>query len=131
MISMSLVDVLEKLSNSNGVTGREDAVRNLMKDYLKPYVDEIQEDKLGNLISFKKGKKGAPTVMVAAHMDEVGLMVKNVTSKGFIQFAKIGGIDDRVLLAQKVIVHTKEDGLTGIIGSKRPHIQKRKNSIKF
>lgn len=124
MISMSLVDVLEKLSDSNGVTGREDEIRNLMKDYLKPYVDEIHEDKLGNLIAFKKGKKGAPTVMVTAHMDEVGLMVKNITNKGFIQFAKIGGIDDRVLLAQKVIVHTDKGPLDGVIGAKPVHIQK-------
>ena len=127
---MKLVDVLEKLSNTNGVTGREDKVRNLMKDYLKPYVDEIREDRLGNLIAFKKGKKDAPTVMLAAHMDEVGLMIKNITSKGFLQFAKIGGMDDRVLLAQKVIVHTEKAPLSGVIGAKPVHIQKEEERKK-
>ena len=120
---MKLVEVLEKLSNTSGVTGREDDVRNLMEKYLKPYVDEIREDKLGNLIAFKKGKKDAPTVMIAAHMDEVGLMIKNIKKKGFLQFTKIGGIDDRILLAQNVIVHTDKGPLTGVVGSKPVHIQ--------
>ena len=123
MISMNLVEVLEKLSNANGVTGREDQVRDLMRQFLKPYVDEIREDRLGNLIAFKRGKKDAPTVMFAAHMDEVGLMVKNIKKKGFLQFTKIGGIDDRILLAQKVIVHTDKGPLTGVVGSKPVHIQ--------
>jgi len=94
-----------------------------MKQYLKPYVDETREDRLGNLIAFKKGNKDAPTVMLAAHMDEVGLMIKNIKKKGFLQFAKVGGIDDRVLLAQKVIVHTDKGPLIGVVGSKPPHIQ--------
>jgi len=123
MIFMKLVEALEKLSNVNGVTGREDEVRELIKKYLKPYVDEIREDKLGNLIALKKGGKGAPTVMLAAHMDEVGLMIKNIKKKGFLQFAKVGGIDDRILLAQKVIVHTNKGPLNGIVGSKPVHIQ--------
>jgi putative aminopeptidase FrvX len=95
----------------------------LMKKYLKPYVDEVREDKLGNLITFKKGKKDAPTVMLAAHMDEIGLMIKNIKKKGFLQFTKIGGIDDRILLAQKVIVHTDKGPLNGFIGCKPVHIQ--------
>jgi len=120
---MKLVEVLEKLSNANGVTGREDEVRDLMKKYLEPYVDEIREDRLGNLIAFKKGNKDAPTVMLAAHMDEIGFMIKNIKKKGFLQFTKIGGIDDRILLAQRVIVHTDKGPLTGVTGSKPIHIQ--------
>ncbi len=127
---MKLVDVLEKLSNANGVTGREDQVRDLMKKFLKPYVDEVREDRLGNVIAVKKGNKDAPTVMLAAHMDEVGLMVKNITKKGFLQFAKIGGIDDRILFAQKVIVHTDKGSLTGVMSSKPIHIQKEEERKK-
>ena len=78
---MKLVDVLEKLSNACGVAGREEEVRGLMKELLKPNVDEIREDKLGNVIGVKKGKKDAPTVMIAAHRDEIGLMVKNITKE--------------------------------------------------
>jgi endoglucanase len=121
---MTLVETLEKLSNACGVTGREEEIAGLMKKFLRPYVDEVKEDKLGNVIGIKKGKKNAPKVMIAAHMDEIGLLVKNITEEGFLQFAKIGGIDDRVLLAQKVIVYTEKGPLHGIIGSKPPHIQK-------
>ena len=120
---MKLIEILENLSNAHGITGREDNVRELMKEYLKSFVTEIREDKLGNLIAFKKGKQGGPTIMIAAHMDEIGLMVKNIKKKGFLQFTKIGGIDDRVLLAQKVIVHTKKGPIEGVIGSKPVHIQ--------
>jgi len=121
---MKLVDVLEKLSNACGVAGREEEVRGLMKELLKPNVDEVREDKLGNIIGVKKGKKDAPTVMLAAHMDEIGLMVKNITKEGFLQFTKIGGIDDRILVAQKVLVHTDKGPITGVVGSKPPHILK-------
>jgi endoglucanase len=121
---MVLVETLEKLSNAFGVAGREEEVRSLMKKFLKPYVDEVVEDKLGNVIGIKKGRKNAPKVMLAAHMDEIGLLVKTISKEGFLQFMKIGGIDDRLLLAQKVIVCTDKGNLHGIIGSKPPHIQK-------
>lgn len=121
---MALVETLEKLSNACGVAGREEEVRSLMKKFLKPHVDEVKEDKLGNVIGIKKGKKNAPKVMLAAHMDEIGLLVKMISKEGFLQFTKIGGIDDRILLAQKVMVYTEKGPLHGIIGSKPPHIQK-------
>lgn len=121
---MALVEIMEKLCNACGVAGREEAVRNLMRKLLKPYVDEVKEDKLGNLIGIKEGGKNAPKVMLAGHMDEIGLMVKTISKEGYLQFAKIGGIDDRVLLAQKVMVYTEKGPLHGIMGSKPPHIQK-------
>jgi len=127
---MVLADTLEKLSNACGVAGREEEVRSLMKSFLKPHVDEVKEDKLGNVIGIKKGKKDAPKVMLAAHMDEIGLLVKTISKEGFLQFTKIGGIDDRILLAQKVIVYTEKGPLHGIVGSKPPHIQKEEERKK-
>jgi putative aminopeptidase FrvX len=121
---MTLVETLETLSNACGVTGREEEIAGLMKKFLKPCVDEVKEDKLGNVIGIKRGRKDAAKVMLAAHMDEIGLLVKTITKRGFLYFAKVGGIDDRILLAQKVIVHTEKGSLHGIIGSKPPHIQK-------
>ena len=121
---MSLSENLEKLSNACGVTGREEQVRKLLIKLMKPHADEVMVDKLENVIAVKKGKKSSSKVMIAAHMDEVGLMVKTVNEEGFLQFAKMGGIDDRILLAQKVTVHTQKGPLQGIIGSKPPHIQK-------
>ena len=121
---MSLSENLERLSNASGVVGREEEVRNLMVKLMQPYSDEVRVDKLENVIAVKKGKKNATKVMLAAHMDEIGLMVKTINKEGFLQFAKMGGIDDRILVAQKVIVYTNNGPLYGIIGSKPPHIQK-------
>jgi putative aminopeptidase FrvX len=127
---VSLSENFEKLSNACGVAGREEEVRNLMIKLLKPYVDEIAVDKLENVITIKKGKKTAPKVMLAAHMDEVGLMVKTISKEGFLQFAKMGGIDDRILLSQRVMVYTGKGALPGIVGSKPPHIQKEEERKK-
>jgi putative aminopeptidase FrvX len=122
---MSLNNNLEKLSNACGITGRETRVRELMIQLMKPYVDEIKVDKLENVIAIKKGKESAPKIMIAAHMDEVGLMVKTITKDGFLQFSKMGGIDNKILPALKVIVYSRnDDQLLGIIGFKPLHIQR-------
>jgi len=128
---MSLSENLEKLSNASGVVGREDEVRNLMSKLMKPYADKVYLDKLENVVAVKQGKKKTPKIMLAAHMDEIGLMVKTVNKEGFIQFAKMGGIDDRLLLAQKVIVQSSKGPVHGIVGSKPPHIQKEEERKKI
>ncbi len=127
---MTLNETLEQLSNACGVTGRENEVRELMIQLMKPYADEIVVDKLENVIAIKKGKSAAPKIMLAAHMDEVGLMVKTITKEGFLQFTKMGGIDDRILPAQKVTVFSRKGTFPGIIGSKPPHIQKEEERKK-
>ena len=128
---MSLAENLERLSNACGVAGREEEVRNLMTAFLKPYADEVIVDKMENVIAIKKGRKDKPKVMLAAHMDEVGLMVKTITKDGFLQFTKMGGIDDRILLAQKVNVLTDKTKIPGVVGSKPPHIQKEEERKKI
>ena len=128
---MSLNENLEKLSNACGIAGREEEVRNLMLKLMKPHADRIYVDKLENVIAVKKAKKSSPKVMLAAHMDEIGLMVKTISKEGFLQFAKMGGIDDRILIAQKVIIYTSKGQLQGIIGSKPPHIQKEEERKKI
>jgi putative aminopeptidase FrvX len=128
---LSINQNLEKLSNACGVTGREEQVRNIMVQLMTPYVDQIQVDRMENVIAIKKGKDNSPKIMLAAHMDEVGLMVKTITKDGFLQFSKMGGIDDRILPAQKVTVFTKMGQFPGIIGSKPPHIQKEEERKKI
>jgi endoglucanase len=128
---MSLAENLEQLSNACGVAGREEEVRNLMVKLLKPHADEVVVDRLENVIAVKKGRKDKPKVMLAAHMDEVGLMVKTISKEGFLQFTKMGGIDDRILMAQKVNVLTDKAVLPGIVGSKPPHIQKEEERKKI
>jgi endoglucanase len=88
-------------------------------------------DNFGSLIA-KKGS-GQKKIMLAAHMDEIGLMVKSITKEGYLYFIKIGGIDDRILPAQRVVIKARED-VFGIIGSKPPHLQKdeeRKVPLKY
>jgi putative aminopeptidase FrvX len=128
---LSINENLEKLSNACGVTGREAPVRELMIGLLKQYADEVSVDRLENVIAVKKGKADSPKIMLAAHMDEVGLMVKTITKEGFLQFTKMGGIDDRILPAQKVSVLSRKGALAGVIGSKPPHIQKEEERKKI
>ncbi len=128
---MSINANLEKLSNACGVTGREGEVKELMIRLMTPYADEIVVDRLENVIAIKKGTQATPKIMLAAHMDEVGLMVKTITKDGFLQFSKMGGIDDRILPAQKVTVFSRKGIFPGIIGSKPPHIQKEEERKKI
>ncbi len=128
---MSLNQNLEKLSNACGITGREEQVRELMTDFLTPYADEIKIDKLENIIAIKHGKQPNPKIMITAHMDEVGLMVKTINKEGFVQFTKVGGIDDRILTAQTVTIFTEKGQITGVIGTKPPHIQKEEERKKI
>ena len=94
--------LLEKLLTTPGISGHEDAIGAVMAAELKKTCDEVRTDSFGNVIG-RKGK-GGKKVMLAAHMDEIGLMVKHVSKEGFLSFIKIGGIDDRVLVGQRVIV---------------------------
>ncbi len=119
---MTSKKLLEKLSNSSTVSGYEDNASEILRDYFQPITDEHYEDKLGNLSFVKKGTSNNIKIMLAAHIDEIGLMVKDIDELGFIYFTSIGGIDPRTILAQEVIVHGKEDYL-GIIGTKPPHLQ--------
>ena len=91
---------------------------------LRRFRKDVHIDNFGNVIA-KKGK-GRKKIMLAAHMDEVGLLVKHISKEGFISFIKIGGIDDRILPAQRVIIKAKKGDVAGIIGSKPPHLQKER-----
>lgn len=117
-------DLLKKLSDAPGVSGFEDEIRNIMINELKNHVDDIEVDKLGNMIATRKGNVDGKKIMLAAHMDEIGLMVRYIDKNGFIKFSKIGGINDQMLLNQKVSIHTSNGIVPGVIGSKPPHRMK-------
>lgn len=113
--------LLKELSEAFGVSGHEDAVRQLILDTIKDLVDEYRVDALGNLIASKKGRgRARRKVMVAAHMDEVGLMIMHVEKEGSLRFRPVGGIDPRVLLAKKVLVG--DDKVPGVVGVKPIHL---------
>lgn len=122
--------LLKRLSEASGVPGMEHEVRDLIREEIKGLVDEMRTDALGNLIAYKKGKTDGPVVMLAAHMDEVGLMVTYIKSNGLIRFKPLGGVDPRVLVSKKVYIGPKR--VPGVIGSKPIHLQaadERKKAI--
>ena len=112
--------MLEKLTSLCGVSGCEDEVRNFIYGEISDYCDEIYTDKIGNLIAFKKGRSDKKKMMLTAHMDEVGFIVKNITDEGFIKFEAVGGVDSRILLGRRVLVGDKK--INGVIGIKAVHM---------
>lgn len=97
------LDLLKRLCEAPGVAGREDRVREIALAELRPLVDEVRVDALGNVVATRRG--AAPRVMLAAHMDEIGFLVKHVDDKGFLRLQPVGGFDERTLIAQRVLVH--------------------------
>lgn len=116
-----LIDTLKELCALSGVSSREDAVRDYIRAQAAPYADSIRVDVMGNLIIEKKGAvPGGKKLMLAAHMDEVGLMVHTITDEGYLKFSTVGGIDRRVLIGKRVLVG--EQQLPGVIGLKAYHL---------
>ncbi|WP_313691427.1 M42 family metallopeptidase [Halorarum halobium] len=115
-------DLLRELTETSGVPGYEDRVREVAERELAERTDEVRTDAMGNVVGTVHGADGGDyEVAVAAHMDEIGFMVKHVTEDGFLKLDALGGWDARVLRAQRVRVHTDDGDLTGVIGSVPPH----------
>jgi putative aminopeptidase FrvX len=113
--------LLQRLSEAHGVSGHEEEVRAILIEELRGRVDACRVDALGNLVASKKAAGGTgPRVLIAAHMDEVGLMITQVEDSGLLRFAKVGGIDDRVLPARAVFVGDRK--VPGVIGIKPVHL---------
>ena len=126
-----LKELLRLLTEASGVPGAEGPVRTVMEEALGG-VAALEKDRLGSLIARKEGSAPAPRVMVAAHLDEVGFMVTRITDEGFLKFQTLGGWWEQVMLAQRVRVITRSGVLTGVIGSKPPHVlpaDKRKQPV--
>ncbi|MBR4592004.1 MAG: M42 family metallopeptidase [Elusimicrobiaceae bacterium] len=113
--------LLSTLTGLAGVSGREAPVREFLRKRLSSCADEIKTDALGNLIVYKRGTSDKNLVL-CAHMDEVGLMVRYMDERGFIYFVPVGGIDPRTLLAQWVRIQTKTGPILGVIGTKPAHV---------
>ncbi|MCT2535060.1 M42 family metallopeptidase [Aquibacillus koreensis] len=114
--------MLKDLTDARAIPGNEKEARDVMTKYISPYADEVFTDNLGSLIAKKVGQENGPKIMVAGHLDEVGFMVTRIDDKGFLYFQTVGGWWSQVMLAQRVTILTKKGDVTGIIGSKPPHI---------
>lgn len=116
-----MLKLLKQLCLADGVSGWETPVRNLIIEKCRPYADSMRVDNMGNLIVFKKGaRSGGPKLMVTAHMDEVGFVVKKVEEGGYLRFEEAGGVDPRVVLGRKVLVG--KNHVPGVIGLKAYHL---------
>ena len=113
--------LLKELTGLHGGSGDEGSVRERLADLVRPYVDEMKVDATGNLICLKKGTGTGPRVMLAAHMDEVSLMVTGVGEMGLLRFRAVGGIDPRILIGKRMLVGPER--LPGVIGVKPIHLQ--------
>ncbi|MEM1638916.1 MAG: M42 family metallopeptidase [Desulfurococcaceae archaeon] len=120
-----LIEMLKKLTEVPGPSGREESVRNIVAEYLKPHVDKLWVDSWGNLIGLMKGRSSDGKIMIAAHMDEIGLFVSHIEDDGFIRVVPIGGIIERTLIYQRVVLRTRDGRLIrGVVGLKPPHVAK-------
>lgn len=119
-----LLNLLRQLAEIPGPSGREDPVRSAVIALLKPHVDKLWVDTWGNVVGVKKGE-GESRVMIAAHMDEIGLFISHIEDDGFLRVVPIGGITERSLLYQRVVLRTRDGKLVrGVIGLKPPHVAK-------
>lgn len=128
------LQMLKDLTDAHGVSGFEHGSRQVMKSYIEPFVDEITTDRLGSLITKKVGDVNGPKIMIAGHLDEVGFMVSQIDDKGFIKFQTLGGWWGQVMLSQRVTIITNKGEITGVIGSKPPHIlpaEQRKKPVEI
>ncbi|SHJ59609.1 endoglucanase [Anaerobranca californiensis DSM 14826] len=130
---METKDFLREITEIMGVSGYELKVGLKINDYFHRLCDQTKIDKLGNVIGYKKGSGNGPKIMLAAHMDEIGLMITKIEEGGFLRFTSVGGIDPRTLPAQEVTIYGKEK-VYGIIGAKPPHLtepEERTKAIKM
>jgi endoglucanase len=122
------IELLKRLSLAIGISGysQQNNVHEVITTELTPYADRVERDRMGSVIGIKEGQQQVAEteqrrkVMLAAHLDEIGAIVTKI-DKGFLRFTKIGGLDNRILMGQEVMVHGRRD-LPGIIGSIPPHL---------
>lgn len=114
-----LIERLEELTAIDAVSGHEQPILSYLHESLEPRCDRVEVDSVGNLYAIRQGATTGPTLMVAAHTDEIGLIVKSVEPTGFIRFEKVGGVLDNLLAARLVRIK----GRYGIVGMKAGHYQ--------
>jgi tetrahedral aminopeptidase len=113
--------LLKALVEVAGPSGREDRVRDIVRPELEKSCDRVDQDALGNLVGVRDGS-GGPRLVLAAHMDEIGLMVTHIDDRGFLKFIPLGGWDPRTLVGQRVKVRGRRD-LPGVVGARAIHLQ--------
>ncbi len=117
-----LIKTLKELSEAPGVSGFEGSVRKIMRNNLSAYCEKLETDGIGSLIATRSSSPDKPNLMISAHMDEVGLLVRYITEEGFIKFQTLGGWLDQAIVGQRWKLLTSSGELTAITGIKTPHV---------
>jgi putative aminopeptidase FrvX len=127
------LELLKKLVEAHGIAGREESIRAIVIDAMRPLVDELSVDHMGNVVGHKKGN-GKTRAIVMGHMDEIGFMVSHIDKQGFLRVLPVGGWDARTMMAQRVMVHGRQE-LPGVFGIPKPtHIlteEERKRTLEI
>lgn len=122
---MTLADKMKKLTNAYGVSGDEFRISKIAAELMVPYCDRVEIDDFGNVLGYRDcGIPGAKTVMLDAHIDQIGFLITEVTDEGFLRFTTVGGVDQRMLLGSELTVLTKKGPILGIVAAIPPHLQK-------
>ncbi|NPA47496.1 MAG: M42 family metallopeptidase, partial [Thermococci archaeon] len=118
------LELLKKIVEAPGVSGYEFlGIRGVVEDLLKETADEVRVDRLGNVIGHFKGS--GPKVMLASHMDKIGVMVNHIDKDGYLHLVRVGGVDPRTLVAQRIRFFTDKGEKYGVVGHIPPHLQKK------
>lgn len=123
--------LLQALSNAHGPSGFEGPVRAIMRNEMSDIADRMETDGLGSLIAVLEHNADAPNIMIAAHLDEVGLMVKRITEDGYLKIQTLGGILPQALINQRFLVRTRTGMVTAVSGLKTTHVIPRGRGREF
>jgi endoglucanase len=125
------IGLLKRLVEAHGIAGREENLRPIVIDAMRPLVDDISIDHMGNIVGHRKGD-GKTRAVVMGHIDEIGFLVRHIDKQGFLRVLPVGGWDSRTMMAQRVMVHGRKD-LPGLFGIPKPtHIltdEERKRTL--
>ncbi|NIA13156.1 MAG: M42 family peptidase [Nitrospiraceae bacterium] len=127
------LEFLKELVTTPSPSGFEEKVQKICRAYVEPFVDQVYKDVHGNQFAVKNADADL-RVMLAGHVDEIGLMVNNIDDKGFVSFVPVGGVDTAVLGGQRVVVHGAKGSVPGVIGRTAIHLtdaDKRGKALKI
>jgi putative aminopeptidase FrvX len=124
------LNFLEKLVNTPSPSGHEARGQRVWLDYVKEFADETFSDAYGNCVAVLN-RGGGPRIMLAAHADEIGMVVNFISKDGFIYVRRIGGVDPAITKAQRLTIHSKKGPVKGVVGNVAPHLTKTEGERKM
>jgi len=123
------LEFLRTLINTPSPSGHETRGQRVWLEYVEPYADETSSDAYGNCVALLN-QGGSPRLMLAAHADEIGLTVNYIDEQGFIYVRRLGGVDAAITKAQRVVIHTRQGPVKGVVGNVAPHLMKEEKDAK-